>query len=193
VFAEFRATHDVDAVTVTASYTQKGALEERLRAQGFRHDMSDRTHADRWRSPTDVIFDCVSCGEHTGGTGNPADRWVIDHAVETELPPKVRHASAVGLLRLKLAAYADRGVRDPLGSKDLSDITTLLATRPQIVEEVRSSDPAVTEGLAVMIRALLHGPRALSAVRAHVGERGPLFEGIDDLVLERLHRLSVSS
>ncbi|MBL0169507.1 MAG: hypothetical protein IPP90_02100 [Gemmatimonadaceae bacterium] len=192
VFAELRPTDDVDAVIITASYVQKGALDERLRAQGFRHEVSDRTHVDRWRSPSDVIFDCISCGAHLGGTGNPDEFWVINHAVDIDLPPQVRHASAVGLLRLKLSAYADRGALDPLGSKDLSDIATLLATRPPIVEEVQSSEPVVAAALAKRIRALLDTPRALSAIRAHVVERGPLFDGVEFQVIERLETLALA-
>ena len=191
VLSTLRPTDDVDAVTVTASYVKKGALDERLRAQGFTHDVGDGTHMDRWRSPTGVIFHCVSCGAHVGGTGNPEDLWVIDHAVETDLPPRVRHASAVGLLRLKLSTYGDRGARDPLGSKDLSDIATLLATRPQLVAEVHATDPVVADAITEKIRALLLTHRTVSAIRAHVGECGPLFQGVDDLVLERLQALAL--
>lgn len=186
VFDRFRSTDDVDAITITASYVQKGALDERLRARGFRHDRSDGAHVDRWRSPSDVIFDCVSCGAHVGGTGNAAERWVIEHAVEIDLPPRVRIGSAVGLLRLKLAAYEDRGARDPLMSKDLSDIATLLATRPQIVAEVRTAEQQIVTAIAKQIRTMLSAVHTKSAIRAHVKERGPLFEGIDDLVLARL-------
>ena len=103
VLSASRATDDVDAVTATTSYSQKFALEEALRARGFRNDVRRPTHVDRWIAPDGVIFDCVACGRHTGGTGNDNDLWVIDHAVETDLPPRARHASAVGLLRLKLA------------------------------------------------------------------------------------------
>ncbi len=116
VISASRATDDGDSVTATTSYSQKFSLEDALRARGFRNDVRQRTHVDRWLAPGGVIFDCVSCGRHTGGTDSENDLRLIDHAVETDLPPLVRHATAVGLLRLKLASYEDRGAASPVAS-----------------------------------------------------------------------------
>ncbi len=190
VLSGSRATDDVDAVTATTSYGDKFELDEALRAQGFRNAMGERAHVDRWRAPNGVIFDCVSCGSHLGGTGSADDLWVIDHAVETDLPPPVRHASAVGLLLLKSSAYQDRGASSPITSKDLSDIAAMFAARPQLVNEVAATDQNVRETLAGRCRVLLESPRVVSAIRSHISSRQPLFEGVDDLILERMRQLT---
>lgn len=189
VLATSRATNDVDAVTATTSYGDKFELDEALRVQGFRNVTGDRSHADRWRAPNGVIFDCVSCGAHLGGTGSADDLWVVDHAVETDLPPIVRHASAVGLLLLKSGAYQDRGASSPITSKDLSDIVAMFATRPQLASEVAAADQNVRETLAGRCRALVGIPRVVSAIRSHIASLQPLFEGVDDLILERMRQL----
>lgn len=189
VLSASRATDDVDAVIATATYSLKHDFESALRAKGFRHDVGVATHVDRWRTPDDVIFDCVSCGQHVGGTGNALDRWVYDQAVETDLPPRTRHASAVGLLLLKVAAYTDRGASSPMASKDLSDITTLFATRPELVGEVSVSESDARAPIAAWCQAVANSPRMISAIRSHIASRQPMFEGVDDLVLERMRRL----
>ncbi len=78
----------------------------------------------------------VTYPEHLGGTGAEADRLAIDHAVSLNLPPVIRHASALGFFTLKCAAYRDRGATLPVGgSKDLGDLVALLATRPALASE----------------------------------------------------------
>ena len=132
----------------------------------------------------------MSCGAHVGGTGNADDLWVITHAVETRLPPRARHASAVGLLLLKSAAYRDRGATSPMASKDLSDIATLLATRPRLSEDVAATEQPVRERLVEVFRSLVENPRVVAAIRSHIASREPLFNGVDDLVLERMGRIA---
>ena len=190
VLSESRATDDVDAVTATSSYGRKFDFEQALRARGFRNDVRDGTHLDRWRSPDGVTFDCVSCGAHVGGTANADDLWTIEQAVETDLPPLVRHASAVGLLLLKSAAYRDRGATSPITSKDLSDIATLLATRPILPDEVSAAELTAKKRLADSCRSLVKNPRVVAAIRSHIAAREPLFDGVDDLVLERTKRIA---
>ena len=190
VLSASRATDDVDAVTVTASYSKKCDFEQALRARDFRNDVRDGAHLDRWRTPDGVTFDCVSCGAHVGGTGNADDLWVITHAVETDLPPRVRHASAVGLLLLKCAAYRDRGGTSPITSKDLSDIATLLATRPQLPDEVAAARQPVRARLVEACRSLVENRRVVAAIRSHIDSRQPLYDGVDDLVLERMKRIA---
>ncbi len=190
VISASRATDDVDAVTATTSYSHKFAFEEALRARGFRNDMRQRAHADRWLAPGGGVFDCVSRGRHTGGTGSENDPWVIDHAVETDLPPLVRHATAVGLLRLKVAAYADRGAASPVASKDLSHIATILATRPVLPAEVRAMKNDVRVLIANRCHALLNNLRGIAAIRSHIASRQPLFDGVDELVLDRLREIA---
>ena len=115
---------------------------------------------------------------------------MIAHAVETDLPPRVRHASAVGLLLLKSAAYRDRGATSPMASKDLSDIATLLATRPHLSEEVAATEKPVRKSLVEAFRSFVENRRVVAAIRSHIDSRQPLFDGVDDQVLERMKRIA---
>jgi len=191
VLGSLRPTRDVDAVTLTASYWRKVELDQELLTLGFRQVTRPATHADRWRAPDDTVFDLVSCGDHTGGTGNDADRWVIAHASTVDLPPLVQHASAVGLLLLKCAAFRDRGARWPRESKDLADIATLLATRPQIAQEMRDAPADIDVVLADHCASLVGDKRVVEAVRRHIDDREPLIDDVADIVLARLREMSL--
>ncbi len=133
-----RPTKDVDGVTGTTSYGKMFELEEALRARGFRNVSEPPAHIGRWKTPSQAIFDLVSAGSQTGGTGGERDRYALGSASTLDLPPVVRHANSVGFLVLELDAYRDRGRKEPRRSKDLSDIVALLATRPELVAEVRA-------------------------------------------------------
>ncbi|MEO7962299.1 MAG: hypothetical protein ABIT38_00150 [Gemmatimonadaceae bacterium] len=190
VLSSARSTGDVDAVVATTNYSQKFAIEENLRSRGFKNVIGHGAHADRWTSPQGTILDLVACGAHMGGTGNKNDQWVVAHAARTDLPPRVKHASAVGLLLLKCSAYNDRGAHRPLGSKDLSDIATLIATRPDVVSEANAAPIELRGRIAEQLVTILGAPPAVSAIRTHIAEREPLFAGLDDLVLARMRQIA---
>lgn len=184
-----RPTKDVDAVTAADSYTRKAKLEEQMRARGFKND-ADGRHMDQWRAPDGTQFDLISCGTHTGGTGSDHDAWVIANAVETSLPPRIRHASAVGLLLLKCAAYRDRGASAPRASKDLADIAALVATRPELIVEVCHAPEGIRSFVSVELAKVLATSRAVSAIRSHIDDRQPLIDGVVDVVIARMKEMS---
>ncbi len=190
-----RPTKDVDGVIATTSYAQKARVEEEMRARHFRHVAEPPTHLDRWRAPApdDTIFDLVSCGPHLGGTGGMHDQWVIETAATLELPPLVRHASAVGWLTLKCDAYRDRGRNAPLHSKDLADIVALCATRPLLLAEVADAPSQIRNAIGSVLKELMSTPMARSAVPSHIAERQPLVPDLADDVLIRLAALAALS
>lgn len=190
VFGSMRPTKDVDAVVVTANYTQKAIIEEDLRALRFRHDTSVRAHADRWLTPQGAIFDLVSCGDHLGGNGSPCDAFAVDTAIELSLPPTIRHASAVGFLTLKCGAFRDRGEKSPLESKDLMDIVALAATRGSLVDEVQDAPDKIRAFLGSEVKAILASPPTVSAIPSHVADRDPLASDIEEIVMTRLGLIS---
>jgi hypothetical protein len=183
-----RPTKDVDAVTAANSYTRKSKLEERLRARGFKNDMTGR-HMDQWQAPDGTQFDLVSCGAHVGGTGNTDDEWVIANAFETSLPPRIRCASAVGLLLLKCGAYRDRGRGSPGASKDLADIAALVATRAELEAELRAAPKTIRATIIAELEKVLAAPRAVGAIRSHISDREPLIDGVADTVLGRMRAM----
>src|SRR5205085_12225640 len=116
----------------------------------------------------------VSCGDHTGGTGNSHDAFAIETACSLDLPPVVRHASAVGFLTLKCGAYLDRGAKAPLASKDLMDLVALVATRPELSTEVENAPDHIRAFIQEQIRGILNSSDAVSAIPSHIRDREPL-------------------
>jgi hypothetical protein len=190
VFGSPRPTKDVDAVVITVSYTQKGMIEESLRALRFRHDTSVRAHLDRWISPDGVLFDLVSCGDHPGGTGNTHDAFAIETAVSINLPPVIRHASAVGFLTLKCGAYRDRGKAAPLASKDLMDIVALAATRATLPQEMQEARDDIRKFVGAQIHEVLETPSAALAIPSHIRDREPLADDVEQNVMSRLRAIA---
>jgi predicted nucleotidyltransferase len=143
-FSSARVTKDVDAVAATGSASDHAALQEGLRAQGFREAMSE-AHAHRWRAPDDSIFDLVPAGDHLGASGQLWDKIAIETATELQLEVDlaIRHANAPTFLALKWAAFRDRGATDPFNSHDLEDIIGVIASRPGIEDEVHVAPDAV--------------------------------------------------
>lgn len=155
-FPRVRPTKDVDAVVASTAYGELEALQEQLRARGFREDTTAR-HAYKWLAPDGTPFDLVPVGSHFGGTGNLWDTAAIANARWHELEPglTIRHVSAPGFLALKWAAFRDRGQHDPLGSHDLEDILALLASRPSAVDEVLAASEELRNFIAEWVEWLL--------------------------------------
>lgn len=171
-FAGSRATTDVDGVVATATYTDIGPLHEKLRALGFVQPPDGGRHIHRWRSPSGDgdLLDLVPAGEHPGGSGQLWDRIALETFVVTELDGgvMVRHASACAFMGLKWAAFDDRGADDPTGSHDLEDIIALIASRPTLVEEVRTADETLGPTIVRRAKELLADPGLQDLLAAHL-------------------------
>lgn len=192
VFSSTRPTMDVDGVVFTHSYTEKARIEETLRALRFRHAIEQRAHADKWYAPDGTTFDLVSCGEHTGGTGNEYDRYAIESSVSLTLPPTIRHANAIGFLALKCGAFRDRGSAAPVHSKDLADIIVLSATRAELPKELREAPVAIRSFVRDEVQRMLESPYILSAISSHVKDREPLADDVEATVVATLHALAAT-
>jgi hypothetical protein len=92
------------------------------------------------------------------------NRWqaaALPHAVDRELPSGtvIRAVCPPYLLATKLEAFKGRGRGDFLGSRDFSDIITLVDGREELVGEVATSDDQLRPYLAKEVAALLAAPR----------------------------------
>jgi hypothetical protein len=156
-FDEVRPTKDVDGVFASGSYGQGVAIGERLRALGFSQMAESGDHAHRWRTPDGDLFDLVPAGDHLGASGQEWDRAAFRDPVRVDLGDGIvaRHANAPAFVALKLAAYHDRGKRDPHASHDLEDVLALLVSRPTIEDEMAAADPAVRRSVEEEIADLL--------------------------------------
>lgn len=167
-----RPTKDVDAIVVTVSYSDFEAFSEGLRRRGFRQGEA-AAHAHSWLAPGEdrLKFDVVPAGNHLGASGNIWDEVAIRTAADLEIRPGlwIRHASAPGFIALKLGAFRDRGAEDPFGSHDLEDILALVASRPEIVTEVRESEASLRDFVAEGLRVIFVREEIRDLIPAHLG------------------------
>ncbi len=171
-----RSTNDIDAVAATASYTERGNLEEVLRKHGFVPDMTAR-HAGRYRAPDTTIFDLSFAGDHTGGSGSVVDRLAIESATPLAGDPPLRHLSSAGFFLMKCAAFADRGRETPHASKDLADLAVLLVACPNLANELRAQAHQSTkwvDAVTLAITSLRSVPDLRGALRTHWRSRQPV-------------------
>lgn len=187
-----RVTDDVDALLVSAGYSESAALEDAVARLDFRRDMS-AAHAHRWIAPGGDKLDLVPFGKHSGATGGALDRAAVATAIETELEPglTILHVSAPVFIAMKLAAHADRFADDPFASRDLQDVFAVIASRPQIVEEMQSAPIDVRTFAAGELKKLLAHPDAEEVVAAHLNDARPLAPVVE-WTLERVRGIAES-
>lgn len=185
-----RATKDVDAVLASTRYTSYHALLAKLSELGFRVDTSDAPHVHRLRAPDGTPFDLVPAGEHLGAIGSGWDRMALETAVESEIEPglKIRHASALGFLALKWAAFRDRGANDPFSSHDLEDILALTVSRDAIVREFNETPRNIQEHVREGFRWLVGSADYDDLVAAHLAN-AQSFKQVAALLRERIDEI----
>lgn len=170
-----RVTDDVDALLVSAGYSESAALEEAVARRSFRRDVS-ATHAHRWIAPSGDKLDLVPFEKHVGATGSALDHAAAATAIETELESglTIRHVSAPAFIAMKLAAHADRFAGDPFASRDLQDALAVIASRPEIVDEMKLAPIEIRSFAATELRKLLAHPDAEEIAAAHLNDARPL-------------------
>ena len=193
-FPKVRPTRDVDGIITSSTYSDTHRINEELVRRGFRHDMSDTAHVNRWISPDPAVpFDLVPAGSHSGGSGNPWDQIAIDTASRHELYPglDIRHANAAAFLALKWAAHADRGTHNPRQSYDLEDLMALIASRPAVVDEVQWAPDHLRDFLHRQAVNLLADEDIDELLDAHLNNAHPKREVVK-IVRARLQQIARS-
>lgn len=187
-----RVTDDVDALLVSATYSESAEIEKAVAARGFRRDITSK-HAHRWTAPSGDKLDLVPFGKHAGASGSALESVAAGTAIATELEPGliIRHVTASAFVAMKLAAHADRFADDPFASRDLQDVFAVIASRPGIVEEMKSAPMEVRTFAAAELRKLLAHPDAEEIVAAHLNDARPLAPVVQ-WTLERVREMAQS-
>ncbi|MDZ7661658.1 hypothetical protein [Thiohalophilus sp.] len=164
-----RVTRDVDAIVQVVSRAGFYKLSEKLRATGFKEDISDEAPICRWVADK-VIMDVMPTDTRILGFGNKWYAPAMEHSQDIELPNgKIIHlVSAPYFLVTKLEAFDGRGAGDYLMSHDIEDIIAVLDGRPEIVDEVRQSEAELAKELSERFQNLLREPRFVDAVSGHM-------------------------
>jgi hypothetical protein len=117
-----------------------------------------------------VILDVMPTDTEILGFGNQWYKTAAENAESMELPSgiNIQMVSAPYFLVTKLEAFDGRGKGDYLASHDIEDVIAVLDGRPEIVSEVRQSEPELAVELAGRFQGLLREGRFVDAVSGHM-------------------------
>lgn len=162
---QIRPTIDIDLSVEIGTLVELYALEERLRARGFRNDTREGAPICRW-IVEEVTVDIMPTDASVLGIASEWFHEAVITALSVDLgggvqAPVIQRSY---FLATKLTAYRDRGAKDPRMSKDLEDIVTLF-------DGCQKTDFLLGEGssrlqifIANGMRAHLENPEFVEAV-----------------------------
>ena len=153
--SEARPTIDLDVIISVAANRRYSEVEEMMRRLKFEHDMRQGAPKCRWLLGGMIVdimpTDGAELGLNTKGFSE-ALATAEERTIRGDV--RLRLVSAPAFLALKLAAFADRGKNDHLGSRDLEDMLTVIDGRERIIEETQAAPKAlrqyVSEGIGVL-------------------------------------------
>lgn len=151
-----RPTKDVDVVVDIASRLAYERFSERMRAQGFAEDSSSAAICSWRHTGSGLLLDAMPVNPAILALDGQWHAAAVMHAGERTLPSGtvIRAATPPFLLATKLEAFADRGRHDPIASRDLEDVVTLLDTRGEITSETQAAPADVRTYIARQLAAL---------------------------------------
>lgn len=172
-----RFTDDVDLIVNVMSTASWFQFQENLRALGFTESMEDNVNCRMRLGELKVDF--MPDDEEILGYSN---RWYEQALASAELMEisnrrKVRVVTPCYFLATKFEAYKGRGNGDPLSSRDMEDILTVIDGRPQLIDEINQSSEELSQYLAIETQALLKNndfEYAVSSAANNVREREPI-------------------
>lgn len=179
-----RETDDVDCVIELVGKAKYYALEDKLRALGFRNPMDEEKPVlCRWKF-RGITVDVMPTDAAVLGFSN---RWYRDgmtHAEEFELPNGERVAvfSIPYLLASKLEAFHGRGRGDFMGSKDIEDIVTLLDGCPDAEQKIAAAPASVRKYLGQEFKKLLSDKIFLTSLEGHLSSGAVARERLDRIL-----------
>jgi predicted nucleotidyltransferase len=165
-----RPTDDVDIVVEATSPVAYYALAGKLRALGFSEDLRDDPPVIcRWRHGHYRVDAMPVDGTFMGFRGEwfraVRDRpWIV----ELRTGIAVRVVRAPELLATKVEAFADRGSRDFVASKDLEDVLSIVNGRSELLDELREAPADVRRFVCDTIAAWLSAEDFLEALPGHL-------------------------
>lgn len=166
-----RETDDVDCVIELVGRAKYYALEERLRALGFRNPLDEESPVlCRWTF-RGIKVDVMPTDPAILGFGN---RWYRDgmvHAEAIALPSgeRVSVFSAPYLIASKLEAFHGRGRGDFMASKDIEDVVALIDGCRGVEDKIAAAPRDVRDYLRREYARLLGDQAFLLALDGNLG------------------------
>jgi hypothetical protein len=116
------------------------------------------------------MLDVMPTEESVLGFGNRWYKLAVRTAHPVALPSgqSIRLITAPVFLATKIDAFRGRGAGDFLASHDLEDVIVLIDGRPELMHEVRGSDPELRTYIAGQMSSLLGNPLFLESLPGHL-------------------------
>lgn len=145
-----RPTQDVDVIVSAASKWEYRKVEEHLFRLGFTNDTSEDAPLCRFRTKEGHRVDVMSQNEAVLGFSNMWYSVALEQATDYRLEAGlvIRIPPEPVFLASKWAAFLNRGDGDYLGSHDMEDIISVVAGRPELLDEMSSQSRDLREWIA---------------------------------------------
>jgi len=157
---EFRPTDDIDVIAEITTARDYHRFEKRVRKLGLENDQQSGVIC-RFKHPDSaLLLDVMPTEASILGFDNRWQGEAFPHAVEVGLPSgrSIRVIPPPYLLATKLEAFKIRGKGDLYGSRDFSDVVSLIDGREELIEEVANAPAALREYVAGQLSELSRHP-----------------------------------
>ena len=183
---QVRHTDDVDLIVHVVNHAGMLRLQAQLSARGFNHSMEDDSPICSMKLG-ELRVDFMPDDERVLGFSN---RWYVQ-ALKTATPFQLPDGQSIRLVTpayfvaTKLEAYRGRGNNDPLGSRDIEDILTLVDGRSELTGELLMAPAELRQYISTELTDLLKVNQFSYAVTSAAGNE----EGREDLIFKRLESI----
>ena len=168
--APIRPTKDVDIVAAITSQARYYEMVEKLRAHGFRQDFESELFCRLIVNA--VTVDLMATDTAILGFSNRWYQLAWDSAGRFDIADRlvsIRLISPSCFLATKCEAFFGRGDGDYLTSTDIDDIVSVVAGRPEVVEEVAEAPKELRTYLREVFREWLGNRDFLEGLAGHLG------------------------
>lgn len=165
-----RQTKDVDVVIDVVNLGEYSeTLREQFVALGLREDTREGAPICRWLLDEFIVDIMPTRGEILGFSAE----WyplAYETATPLELPDGtvIRLVTPACFLATKLAAFGDRGRRNPTASHDLEDMIAVIDGRSEIIDDVAAAPSDLRAAIAAGLEGLLALPEAEDVIAAQL-------------------------
>jgi len=153
-----RYTDDVDLITHVVGYPGWLDFQKRIRKRGFKESMEDNINC-RMRLEG-LIVDFMPDDENILGYSNCWYREALKEAKEHTLTEHliIKLITPVYFIATKLEAYNGRGKDDPMQSRDIEDILSVIDGRVELVEEIKCASGEIQKYVSKQLTNILKHP-----------------------------------
>ena len=183
---QVRHTDDVDLIVHVVGHRGMEELQAELTRRGFEHIMDDDAPICSMRFGA-LRVDFMPDDPKIFGFSNRWYKQALQTATEYELPDglSIRLITPLYFVATKIEAFLGRGNNDPLGSRDIEDILTLIDGRAELVDELKAAPKDVSQYINKELTELIRANQFSYAVTSAAGNDA----GREDLIFQRLEAI----